>query len=97
MAYPGPLVFAQTIWLIGLVRSVHIPDRWRGAIASAAKLTFGVYLLHLLFVVGFQLTLDTWQIPRMLTLVISWSATVVLSFALVACWHRFRALERLLG
>ena len=97
MAYPGPLVFAQTIGLIGLVRTVHIPDRWRGAIASAAKLTFGVYLLHLLFVVGFQLTLDTWQIPRMLTLVISWSATVVLSFALVACWHRFRALERLLG
>jgi surface polysaccharide O-acyltransferase-like enzyme len=97
MSYPGPLVFAQTIALIGLVRSVSIPDRWHGTIARAAKLTFGVYLLHLIFVQGFMITLYTWPVPDILMLVISWLATVTLSFAMVAGWHRIRGLERILG
>jgi surface polysaccharide O-acyltransferase-like enzyme len=97
MSYAGPLVFAETVGLIGLVRSLHISDRWRGVVAGLAGLTFGVYLVHALFVQGFMLTLYRWQIPPMVMLVVSWSATVLVSFALVALWHRIRALEWLLG
>jgi surface polysaccharide O-acyltransferase-like enzyme len=97
MSYAGPLVFVQTLGLIGLVRTAHIPERRRGFIAAAAKLTFGVYLVHLLFVQGFYLTLFTWRIPEVLMLLISLPITVVASFAVVACWHRVPGLEKLLG
>ena len=97
MANNGPLVFVQTIGLIGLVRSIRIGDRWKGPLATAATLTFGVYLVHLVFVQMFQITLGTSSLPQLLVLGVSWLGTLTLSFAAVALWHRRPTLIRILG
>lgn len=97
MAYPGPLVMAQTIGLIGLVRAIRIPDRWAPRLLAAAELTFGVYLAHLLFVQSFAIAIGRPQMPLSLALAVTWLATLVLSFALVGAWHRVPNAERVLG
>lgn len=97
MAYNGPLVLLQAIGLIGLIRSVRIPVRWQPALAHAARLTFGVYLVHLVFVQAFRITIGATLMPLLLVLLASWTGTVILSFATVAVWHRRSRLERLLG
>ena len=97
MAYNGPLVLVQAIGLIGLVRSVHMRDRLGGPLAHAAQLTFGVYLVHLVFVQAFRITLGAASLPRFVLLLVSWTGTVALSFAVVALWHRRPRLIRFLG
>jgi surface polysaccharide O-acyltransferase-like enzyme len=97
MAYNGPLVLAQTVGLVGLLRSVRIPDRWQRTLADAAKLTFGVYLVHLVFVQAFRITIGTTSVPQIAVLVISWVGTVTISFVVVALWHRHPRLQRVLG
>ncbi len=97
MAYPGPLVLVQTIGLIGLARSLHVPVRWDGLVTATAKLTFGVYLVHLLFVQGFAITLNKSSTPLSVVLIVNWLTTVAMSFIAVAAWHRVRGLDRILG
>ena len=97
MAYPGPLVLVQTIGLVGLIRSVQVPSALRSPVASLARLTFGVYLVHLLFVQGFAITLDKSATALSIGLAVRWLVTVAGSFAAVAVWHKFGRLDRILG
>ena len=95
-SYFGPLVLAATIGLIGVLRSISIPGRWQPATLAAAKLTFGVYLVHPLVLDLFRVTIGKSSAPDLLVLVVSWLGAVVLSFGLAALWHRAR-LGRVLG
>jgi surface polysaccharide O-acyltransferase-like enzyme len=98
MAYPGPLVLAQTIGMIGLARGVRLPQRWQSTVIALGKLTFGVYLVHLVFLQAFGMTIyEAPAIPYIPLLLGSWIAAVALSFGATALWHRSRRLESFLG
>jgi surface polysaccharide O-acyltransferase-like enzyme len=93
----GPLYVVQTIGVICFVRTIHIPDARRGMVLRAARLTFGVYLVHTLVLDLLHLTIARAPMPVSVSLFLTTVGAIVLSFALVALWHRSRGLQLLLG
>jgi hypothetical protein len=99
---PGPLTAAATIGLLWVIRGVRVPQRVVPMVLSAASLSFGVYLCHLL-VIDYVLVISStpgallYGLSRPANLVYALAATVLLSFAVVWLWHRSRKLSFLLG
>jgi surface polysaccharide O-acyltransferase-like enzyme len=50
-AYAAPPVAALTLAVLGALRGVRVPPRWRGAVRTLSEASFGAYLAHLVFVV----------------------------------------------
>jgi len=97
MIETSPLILLQTLGLIGLVRSVRLPESWKPRVIAAARLTFGVYLVHLIFLDAVRLILARTDTSLLLALTMNWLVPVVCSFGVVALWHRSQTIGRLLG
>jgi surface polysaccharide O-acyltransferase-like enzyme len=97
LANAGPLYVLQTIGVIGLVRTIRFPDDWQAMVRSTARLTFGVYFVHTLVQDVLHLTIARAPVPVSISLCLTTAGAIVLSFALVALWHRIRVLQFLMG
>jgi surface polysaccharide O-acyltransferase-like enzyme len=49
-AYAALPVAALTLAVLGALRGVRVPRRWRGAVRRLSEASFGAYLVHLVFV-----------------------------------------------
>ena len=94
-------VAIATVGILLMGRSARVPARWAGTVTRLAGLTFGVYLAHFLvldvvnrLVGGLNRVVD---LPGPVNLFLVLIPSIVLSFALVAVWHRIPRLERVLG
>jgi surface polysaccharide O-acyltransferase-like enzyme len=101
-SYPGPLTVAATIGLLWVIRGVRVPQRVVPMVLSAAGLSFGVYLGHLLVADYVGVISSTpgallYGLSRPANLAYVLAATMLLSFGVAWLWHRSRKLSFLLG
>jgi surface polysaccharide O-acyltransferase-like enzyme len=97
MSVAGPMVAAQAIGVIGIVRSVRIPVSWRPRVIALAGCTYGVYFFHMAVLRALRLFLIDKGLPETTVLVATSVGTVALAYAAVYTWHRSRALRALMA
>jgi surface polysaccharide O-acyltransferase-like enzyme len=101
LLYVSPTVILTTLGALWLMNRATLPARLEPLIVRLGALTFGVYLAHPLVLAGLRLTArpggPLGGLPATVVFVLTWIVVVVVSFAIVALWHRSRLLVRILG
>jgi surface polysaccharide O-acyltransferase-like enzyme len=93
----SPLVFMGTIGLLYGFHSLSVPPKWVPLVLAAARLTFGVYLIHPLVLDALRLTIGRSGLPPTAILIALWALGVAISAALVWLWQHSKTLSRALG
>lgn len=101
LLYVSPTVILTTLGALWLMNRATLPPRLEPLIVRLGALTFGVYLAHPLVLVGLRVAArpggPLGSLPATVVVVLTWLTVVVVSFAIVALWHRSRLLVRILG
>jgi surface polysaccharide O-acyltransferase-like enzyme len=93
----SPLVVVGTIGLISAVNGLSVPQKWVPFVLGAARLTFGVYLVHPIVLDALRLTIGRTALSPSVIVLALWALGVIISFALVWLWSRSQTLSRVLG
>ena len=99
--YFSPMVLLATLGALWALTRIKLAKRWEPWVVRLGALTFGVYLVHPLVLDVLRLSSRPGgvlhQVPLSVRVLLTWAVAVVVSFALVALWHRSRTLARILG
>jgi surface polysaccharide O-acyltransferase-like enzyme len=100
-AYFSPLVVLTTLGGLWMMTHVTLTPRLATVVTRLGALTFGVYLFHPLVLDVMRLSSEpgglVHEVPLAARVALTWAVAVVVSFAVVALWHRSRILVRILG